>query len=120
MDNPFFQNKGPLKINKILSAIKIKNKFESLETKIFDIKDLINASSNDITFFHSKKYEYMASTTKAGYCLTTAKFSNVLPKTCKPIEVDNVLVSTAIITSLFYPDAITDDFDIHTLNIENI
>ena len=78
----------------------------------FDIKDLSHAATNEITFFHSKKYESVASTTKASYCLTTNKLSNILPKNCKPIEVDNVLVSTAMITSMFYPDAITDDFDI--------
>ena len=119
MINPFFQNRGPLKIDKILSSIKVENNFENLDVEIFDIKDLVTASSKEITFFHSKKYETVASTTKAGYCLTTKKLSNILPNNCKPIEVDNVLVSTAMITSMFYPDAITDDFDVHTLNIEN-
>ena len=118
MINPFFQKKGPLKIEKILSSIKVENSFENLDTEIFDIKDLVTASKNEITFFHSKKYESVASTTKASYCLTTTKLSNILPKNCEPIVVENVLVSTALVTSLFYPDAITDDFDVHTLNIE--
>ena len=118
MINPFFQNKGPLKIKKILRSIKVENKFENLDIEIFDIKDLVSASTNEITFFHSKKYESVAATTKASYCLTTNKLSNILPKNCKPIEVDNVLVSTAMITSMFYPDAITDDFDAHVTNIE--
>ena len=118
MINPFFENKGPIKIDKILSSIKVENNFENLDSEIFDIKDLVTASTNEITFFHSKKYEFVASTTKAGYCLTTKKLSNILPENCKPIEVDNVLVSTAMITSMFYPDAITDDFDAHILNIE--
>ena len=118
MFNPFFQNKGPFRIDKILSSIKVENKFENLDIEIFDIKDLVSASTNEITFFHSKKYESVASTTKASYCLTTNKLSNILPKNCKPIEVDNVLVSTAMITSMFYPDAITDDFDVHITNIE--
>jgi UDP-3-O-[3-hydroxymyristoyl] glucosamine N-acyltransferase len=120
MINPFFQNKGPLKIEKILSSIKVENNFENLDIEIFDIKDLVSASTNEITFFHSKKYETVASSTKASYCLTTNKLSNILPKNCKPIEVDNVLVSTAMITSMFYPDAITDDFDVHVTNIEKI
>jgi UDP-3-O-[3-hydroxymyristoyl] glucosamine N-acyltransferase len=118
MINPFFLNRGPLKIKIILSSIKAENILENLDTEILDIKDLVSASTNEITFFHSKKYESVASTTKASYCLTTNKLSNILPKNCKPIEVDNVLVSTAMITSMFYPDAITDDFDIHTLDIE--
>jgi UDP-3-O-[3-hydroxymyristoyl] glucosamine N-acyltransferase len=118
MINPFFQNKGPLKIDNIYNAIKVENNLKNLDIQIFDIKDLATASTNEITFFHSKKYESVASTTKASYCLTTNKLSNILPKNCKPIEVDNVLVSTSIITSMFYPDAITDDFDVHTSNIE--
>ena len=118
MINPFFQNRGPLKIDKILNSIRAENNFENLDSEISDIKDLVAASSNEISFFHSKKYESVAFTTKAGYCLTTNKLSNILPKTCKPIKVDNVLVSTAMVTSMFYPDAISDDFDIDTLNIE--
>ena len=118
MVNPFFQNKGPLKIDKILSSIKSENKFENLDDEILDIKDLVSASNKDLTFFHSKKYQHQASTTKAGYCITTQKLSNLLPNKCKPIEVDNVLVSTAMVTSIFYPNALTDDFDINTLNIE--
>ena len=118
MINPFFQSKGPLKIEKILNYINAESIFENLDKEISDIKDLITASTNEITFFHSKKYESVASTTKAGYCLTTNKLSNILPKNCKPIEVDNVLVSTAMITSMFYPDAITDDFDVYATSIE--
>ena len=118
MINPFFQNKGPFKIDKILRSVKAEKNFENLDTEIFDIKDLVTASTNEITFFHSKKYESVASITKASYCLTTNKLSNILPKNCKPIKVENVLVSTAMITSMFYPDAITDDFDVHVTNIE--
>ena len=118
MINPFFHNKGPIKIDKILSSIKAENNFKNLDIEIFDIKDLVTASTNEITFFHSKKYESVASSTKAGYCLTTNKLSDILPKSCKPIKVENVLLSTSMITSMFYPDAITDDFDVHTLNIE--
>ena len=118
MINPFFLNKGPINIDDILQSLNIRDKFNFAHTKIFDVKDLILASSKDITFFHSKKYETVASTTKAAYCITTKQLSNLLPKNCKPIEVDNVLISTAIITKIFYPNAVTDDFDPQTENIE--
>ena len=119
MKNPFFVNKGPKEIADILAKINIQNKSKYSGIKISDIKDLVNASDKDITFFHSKKYELVASKTKAAFCITTKNLSTKLPDTCEPIEVDNVLVSTAMITTLFYPDAITDDFDINTSNIEN-
>ena len=106
MINPFFENKGPKKIEAILTQIKFQNRFEYSGINISDIKDLVNASNKDITFFHSKKYELAASKTKAAFCITTKNLSNKLPDTCKPIEVDNVLVSTAMITTIFYPDAI--------------
>ena len=118
MKNPFFINKGPKKIEEILSQINFQNKSEYSGTNIYDIKDLVNASNKDITFFHSTKYELAASKTKAAFCVTKKILSNKLPNNCKPIEVDNVLVSTAMITTMFYPDAISDDFDARTLNIE--
>ena len=118
MINPFFENKGPIKIDDILNSANINNKFDYTETNIFDVKDLVTASIRDITFFHSKKYEAVALKTKAAYCITTKQLSNMLPKNCNPIEVDNVLISTAMITKIFYPDAVTDDFDPQTENIE--
>ena len=41
-----------------------------------------------------------------------------LPKVCKKIIVDNVLVSTSKITSFFYPESIVDDFDITVKEIK--
>ena len=118
MINPFFENKGPFKINEILNNIKSDCIVNNFDTITSDVKDLVNATKKDITFFHSKKYMSLASATKASYCVTTKQLSGFLPKNCKAIEVNNVLVSTAIITGMFYPDAATDDFDTQTLNIE--
>ena len=118
MINPFFKNTGPFNIEKLFNKIDIENSKNYTKDKIFDVKDLVNATNKDITFFHSKKYEAVAALTKASYCLTTKQLSNILPNNCKPIVVENVLISTAMITKLFYPDAITDDFDPLTSNIE--
>ena len=118
MINPFFKNIGPININEILRNVGVNNNVKKLVTSISDVKDLVNATNKDITFFHSKKYESLASNTKASYCITTKQLSNILPKNCEAIEVNNVLVSTSIITKMFYPDSVTDDFDDKTLNIE--
>jgi len=118
MINLFFENKGPFKINEILLNLKTNNKIKNLDKNIFDIKNLVSATNNDITFFHSKKYDSVASTTKALYCITLKQFSAILPKSCEPIFVDNVLVSTAIVTRMFYPNAVTDDFDNNVNSIE--
>ncbi len=118
MINLFFKNKGPFNIKEILRNISLNNNENNFDSEILDIKDLVSATDKDITFFHSKKYETVASSTKASYCITTKNLSSRLPKSCKPIEVNNVLVSTAIITQMFYPDSVTDDFDAQTINIE--
>ena len=69
MINPFFKNKGPIKINEILTNININKK--KIDISISDIKDLVSATGKDISFFHSKKYESAASVTQASYCVTT-------------------------------------------------
>ena len=109
--NPFFKNKGPFKIEKLLKLSGIDNNENFIKSKISDIKDLSTATKNHITFFHSKKYETLATTTNASFCITTHNLSKILPKNCKTIIVPNVLLATAKITKIFYPDAVTDDFD---------
>ena len=111
MDNPFFKNKGPFKFIDILKDLSLENDQNNQNQNIVDIKDLQISKSNEITFFHSKKYKTAANNTKASFCITTKNLQNELPKSCLPIIVDNVLVSTSIITAKFYPESINDDFD---------
>ncbi len=118
MINPFFRNRGPFKIKDILNDVITDSSIKNSDTNILDVKNLVNATNKDITFFHSKKYASVASTTKAAYCITTKQLSKVLPNNCEPIEVNNVLASTAVITQMFYPDSVSDEFDSHAVNIE--
>ena len=119
MDNPFFKNNGPFKYREILKELRLEIDKNDEDLDIIDIKDLQNSKLNEITFFHSKKYKTFANNTKASFCLTTENLQNELPKKCKPIIVDNVLVSTSIITSKFYPDSINDNFDETAEEINN-
>ena len=111
MINPFFKNHGSFSIKKLLRLADIEVQKVFSDIKITDIKDLFTAGKDNITFFHSKKYEVLAAKTKASFCITTNNLSYVLPKSCEAITVDNVLIATAKITKIFYPDAVTDDFD---------
>ena len=119
MDNPFFKNNGPFKFNEILKDLNLKLDEKKEDLIITDIKDLQNSKRNEITFFHSKKYKLAANKTKASFCITSQNLIEELPNTCKPIIVDNVLVSTSIITAKFYPDSINDNFDITVEEINN-
>ena len=111
MTNIFFKNHGPIKISEIVKILNLNIGIPHQDFEINDIKDLFSSKKNEITFFHSKKYKNLANKTKASFCLTTKALINELPKSCTPIIVDNVLVSTSKITSMFYPDSINDDFD---------
>ena len=117
MKNPFFKNTGPYNINDLLKLINLVNETNS-DDKINDIKDISSAQSNEITFFHSKKYIDLAKTTKASYCITTETLKSYLPDNCKPIVSEKVLLVTAQITKIFYPDSITDNFDVSVENID--
>ena len=111
MQNPFFINNGPFKVSDILSILNLDNVDIDMDRKITDIKDLFTSNTNEITFFHSKKYKDIAKNTKASFCLTTENLKNELAKDCKPIIVENVLVSTSKVTAKFYPESINDNFD---------
>ena len=111
MDNPFFINKGPFKISKILSLLDVSNDILKDDIDINNITDLMSANENDITFFHSKKYNEIAKKTKASFCITTINLKDELVETCNPIIVNNVLVSTAKLTEKFYPNSVSDFFD---------
>ena len=119
MTNPFFKNHGPIKISEIIQSLNINIDNYNSNIKIQDIKDLHSSTENDITFFHSKKYKDVAKKTRASFCITVESLKDDLPKNCTALIVENVLVSTSKITSIFYPDAINDDFDETLIPIED-
>tara|TARA_B110000503_G_C7170195_1_gene423866 strand:+ start:4304 stop:5290 length:987 start_codon:yes stop_codon:yes gene_type:complete len=122
VNNPFFKNHGPYNLlyllennfdlDFILSDIS-KNQYI-----IKDIKNLDNATSNDITFFHSIKYKDSAQKTKAIACITKKELLNLLPKNCIKIICSNVLLLTALVTGKLYPDSIIDDNNLDLVSIE--
>ena len=117
MENPFFINKGPIKILEILNVLNLKIKNLETEQTVEDIKNLHNANIGDISFYHSKKYKEVARNTKASFCITTELLKNDIPKNCIPLIVDNVLFSISLVTAKFYPNSINDNFDNSSKNI---
>ena len=118
MINHFFKKKGPFSIVELTDLLDITLDSSLKEKRISDIKNLTEANKTHITFFHSKKYENIAVNTKASFCITTKNLKYILPKTCEAVVVENVLLATAKITNIFYPDAITDDFDQRVSNLD--
>jgi len=117
MSNPFFKNHGPILLLNVLKNLNINDYKNKENTTINDIKDLYSSNNSDITFFHSKKYLEIAKNTKASFCITKEALKKELPTSCVPLVVENVLVSVSKITSMFYPDAINDDFDNSAIDI---
>ncbi len=60
LKNQFFNNKGPFTIDKLLKLSGTLNSQNYKKTKIFDVKDLSNATNKEITFLHSIKYKNLA------------------------------------------------------------
>ena len=118
MSNPFFINDGPFKISEIFKILNIELKIEK-NLLVKDIQDLYNAEKDSITFFHSKKYNQIAKKTKASYCITTQNLKDYLPKNCTPIVVENVLISTSLVTQKFYPNSIEDKYDASVVDIKD-
>ena len=119
MLNPFFINHGPFEIVKILEVLNINSDGIPIQ-KINNISDLNTATAKDITFFHSKKYIEIAKLTKASFCITTNNLKNYLPDSCTPIIVENVLISTSLVTAKFYPSSVNDHYDETVININEI
>ncbi len=102
--NTFFEKKGPFELNK-LTKLSDKNKM------IYDVKSLLSAEDNNLTFYDSVKYKDHAKKTKAGACITSEKLQTHLPSHCIKILSKNVLYDLALILKKFYPDADVDNPD---------
>ena len=111
MNNRFYKKKKYIFLNDILSALGNTKKRENI--KINDLKDLISASSNDISFLHSPKYLDLAKETKSKYIITHKKYQSLLNKICTPILVNDVLKSVAIVAKQFYPNSLDDAVDFY-------
>jgi UDP-3-O-[3-hydroxymyristoyl] glucosamine N-acyltransferase len=101
--NIFFERKGPFLLDELFRESRLKKKI-----KIFDIKNLEDSTSVDLTFLDHLNYIRSAKSTKALYCLTTEKLKKYLPNTCEPIVVKNVLFELCKVIRKFYPSADID------------
>ena len=111
MLHSFYKKNKNVKLIDIIDLLNLKLEYENVDIKINDIKDISSSLEGDITFFNSIKYKEYATKTKAAFCVTTQNLKIFLPKNCHPIIAENVLLTVAKITKIFYPDSINDNFD---------
>ena len=121
MISKFYNKVNNLKLSLIIKELKIKDKINfNKNITINNISTLDQSKKNDITFFHSSKYLNLIPKIKTSYVLTNKKFLKFFNTKYKLLIVDNVLLSVAKLTSLFYPDALNDDFESNFLNTDQI
>ena len=120
-DNFFFKNKGPFSVKKIAETCG-SEAHSGLDSniKIQNISDLFRAKENDITFLNSTKYKEKSLISKATACITNKDLKKYLPNKCLKIIVDNVLLSTAKVSKLFYPEADFDHLDETLISSEKV
>ena len=122
MDNNFFfKNKGPFSIKKIVETCgdNVHSGTDS-NIKIHNIIDLFRAKENDITFLNSVKYKEKSLKSKATACITNKDLTKYLPNNCLKIIVDNVLLSAAKVSKLFYPESDFDHLDKTLVSSEKV
>ena len=108
LSNIFFKKKN-IKINEVFKNYSFKKNFT-----VNDIKSLILAKENDVTFFDSIKYKNEINTTKAKVCIVSKKLEKFVAHSIQKIVVNNVLFELARVTKLLYPNA---DIDFPDFNL---
>ena len=106
----FFKNHGPFDINQLLNFTNFTLKQKFKKFKIKNISTLNFAKKGDITFCDNNKYINDLKITKASFCLLKENNLQNLNKNCIPIISKQPLLDFIIITSKFYPDAMTDSY----------
>ena len=109
MNSNFFIKKKNISLNKLFSNNNFKKSFI-----VNNVKPLIKAKKNDLSFFDSVKYKDDAIKTEAGACITTNNLEKFIPKNTQKIIVKNVLFELARVLSEIYPYA---DVDYPDLNL---
>jgi UDP-3-O-[3-hydroxymyristoyl] glucosamine N-acyltransferase len=88
--------------------------------KIFEVKNIKDARTGDVTFFNDIKYEYDIKNTKASACIVNIKLLKYLNKKTIPIISQNPLLDFYKTVSLFYPESSFDNEDVNILKKNNI
>ena len=118
-ENQFFEKRGPFPLREIIKVIGCGGDFSQENNfEISSFESLDDASTNDMTFLNSSKYQELSLKTKAAACITSPNLSKFLPKKCIKLDVKNVLFAVTQVAKMFYPNA-DMDFPDENLSISN-
>ena len=111
-ENRFFEKRGPFPLNEIAKVIGCRENFsQGKNFEISSFESLENATSSDLTFFNSSKYQAQSLKTKAAACITSQNLSKFLPENCIKLDVKNILFSVTKVAKMFFPNADVDPLD---------
>ncbi|MFM7558183.1 MAG: UDP-3-O-(3-hydroxymyristoyl)glucosamine N-acyltransferase [Alphaproteobacteria bacterium] len=110
LNNRFFHKKFEfLTLDEVLKISHgVASKSSDLNSKIFDIKSLPNATENDLSFLSSGQYQDKFLASKAGFCFIEEKNASKIPTSMLGVVVKNPYFAYAQIVSHFYEIKPTD------------
>ena len=98
-----------LNIKIFFESKKINIEGDIADNEIFhSIGSLNTANNSQLTFFHNLKFMNNVSLTNAKACFIKKEFVSLLPKTCKPIIVEDPYLCYALSSNLFNPKIISN------------
>lgn len=101
----FYKNFGPYKLQKIADIIGVNLQAGQNDILIHDIKPLMEASNNDLTFLTNKKYTSNLASSKAVSALVPLDFEAESSSPIILLKVPNPYYSYALLLDVFYSKA---------------
>lgn len=107
-DKRFYDRSGPFTVAALAKAIKATFANEAsekaaLERTIIDVQTLQDAQSDEVSFFHNRKYLNDLQKTNAGCVISSAEFASLIPAHCIALIHSFPYRAYAQIACQFYP-----------------
>ena len=113
--NIFFENKGPIEINKIVKKAPFSKDIKLKKKLVSNISNLKSGKKNEISFFENKKYADDLNRSSISFCFIKKKDLFFLKNSkITPIISENPLLDFIITAKSFYPDADNDKIKVST------
>lgn len=104
-DSRFFINKGPLKLEEVLSLCSATCRVDDIEKRqIYDVATLEDAGPTDVACFHNRAYLEAFKKTRAGFCFVPENLAVHAPKGLVTLITPTPYRAFGLVSSAFYPD----------------